>query len=287
MRFQGKSVIVTGAASGIGAATVRLFAAEGANVVIADISPAGEVVAQELRQKGHRAIFVKTDVSKADEVAHLIQETLREYGQLNILHNNAGVLVVGDVTTISEADWERCIEINLKSVYLVSKYAIPVMVQTGGGVIINTASTAGISGGGGYSVYSASKAGILLLTQCMALDFAAQNIRVNAVCPGPTATPMILLSSADQRTSSADQQASSTDQRASSTDQQASTAEQQAALERWSKELPIGRAGTPDDIAKAVAYLASDDAAFVTGTAFVIDGGRLLTGIGQRIAVDR
>jgi NAD(P)-dependent dehydrogenase (short-subunit alcohol dehydrogenase family) len=279
MRFQGKSVIVTGAASGIGAATVRLFAAEGANVVIADISPAGEVVAQELRQKGHRAIFVKTDVSKADEVAHLIQETLREYGQLNILHNNAGVLVVGDVTTISEADWERCIEINLKSVYLVSKYAIPVMVQTGGGVIINTASTAGISGGGGYSVYSASKAGILLLTQCMALDFAAQNIRVNAVCPGPTATPMILLSSADQRTSSADQQASSTDQ-------QASTAEQQAALERWSKELPIGRAGTPDDIAKAVAYLASDDAAFVTGTAFVIDGGRLLTGIGQRIAVD-
>ena len=206
MRFQGKSVIVTGAASGIGAATVRLFAAEGANVVIADISPDGEVVAQELRQKGHRAIFVKTDVSKADEVAHLIQETLREYGQLNILHNNAGVLVVGDVTTISEADWERCIEINLKSVYLVSKYAIPVMVQTGGGVIINTASTAGISGGGGYSVYSASKAGILLLTQCMALDFAAQNIRVNAVCPGPTATPMILLSSADQRTSSADQQ---------------------------------------------------------------------------------
>jgi NAD(P)-dependent dehydrogenase (short-subunit alcohol dehydrogenase family) len=259
MRFQGKSVIVTGGASGIGEAVVRLFAAEGANVVIADISPSGEAVAQELRQKGQQAIFVKTDVSKADEVAHLIQETLREYGQLNILHNNAGILVVGDVTTISEADWERCMDINLKSVYLVSKYAIPAMGQAGGGVIINTSSTAGISGGGGYSVYSASKAGILLLTQCMALDFAAQNIRVNAVCPGPTATPMILSPSTDQ----------------------------QAALERWSQELPIGRAGTPDDIAKAVAYLASDDAEFVTGTAFVIDGGRLLTGIGQRIAVDR
>ena len=259
MRFQGKSVIVTGAASGIGEATVRLFAAEGANVVIADISASGEAVAQELRQKGEQAIFVKTDVSKAGEVEQLIQETLREYGQLDILHNNAGVLVVGDVTTISESDWERCIDINLKSVYLVSKYAIPAMVEVGGGVIINTASTAGISGGGGYSVYSASKAGILLLTQCMALDFAAQNIRVNAVCPGPTATPMILSSSTDP----------------------------QAALERWSKELPIGRAGTPDDIAKAVAYLASDDAEFVTGTAFVIDGGRLLTGIGQRIAIDR
>ena len=259
MRFQGKSVIVTGAASGIGEATVRLFAAEGANVVIADISASGEAVAQELRQKGEQAIFVKTDVSKAGEVEQLIQETLREYGQLDILHNNAGVLVVGDVTTISESDWERCIDINLKSVYLVSKYAIPAMVEVGGGVIINTAFTAGISGGGGYSVYSASKAGILLLTQCMALDFAAQNIRVNAVCPGPTATPMILSSSTDP----------------------------QAALERWSKELPIGRAGTPDDIAKAVAYLASDDAEFVTGTAFVIDGGRLLTGIGQRIAIDR
>lgn len=259
MRFQGKSVIVTGAASGIGEATVRLFAAEGANVVLADVSSLGETVAQELRQKGERAIFVKTDVSQADEVERMVQETLHEYGQLNILHNNAGILVVGDVTTISEADWERCIDINLKSVYLVSKYAIPAMVQTGGGVIINTASTAGISGGGGYSVYSASKAGILLLTQCMALDFAAQNIRVNAVCPGPTATPMILSSSTDQ----------------------------QATLERWSKELPIGRAGTPDDMAKAIAYLASDDAAFVTGTAFVIDGGRLLTGIGQRIAIDR
>ena len=132
------------------------------------------------------------------------------------------------------------------------------MQQTGGGVIINTASTAGISGGGGYSVYGASKAAIILLTQCMALDFAQHNIRVNAVCPGPTVTPMILSSDADR----------------------------QNTLERWAGELPIGRAGQPEDTAKAVAYLASDDASFVTGSAFVVDGGRLLTGIGQRIAVD-
>ncbi|HCK13541.1 TPA: short-chain dehydrogenase [Candidatus Poribacteria bacterium] len=258
MRFQEKSVIVTGGASGIGAATVKLFIDEGARVIIADTDPDGQSLAEKLNQKGQRATFVQTDVSKSDQAKHLIEETLRHHGRLDILHNNAGVLVIGNVTTISEADWDRTININLKSVYLVSKYAIPAMQKAGSGVIINTSSTAGISGGGGYSVYSASKAGIILLTQCMALDFAEQNIRVNAVCPGPTATSMIL----------------------------ASTEDKQRTLNRWADELPIGRAGQPEDIAKAVAYLASEDAEFVTGTAFVVDGGRLLTGIGKRIAVD-
>lgn len=259
MRFQGKSIVVTGGASGIGEATTKQFAAEGANVVIADVNPDGQAVAQQISQETQRDIsFVQADVSKMEDADRLIQETLRQHGQLDILHNNAGILVVGDVTTISEADWDRCIDINLKSIYLVSRYAIPAMQQTGGGVIINTASTAGMSGGGGYSVYGASKAAIILLTQCMALDFAKHNIRVNAVCPGPTATPMIVSSDADQ----------------------------QSTLDRWAAELPIGRAGEPEDTAKAVAYLASDDASFVTGSAFVVDGGRLLTGIGQRIAVD-
>ncbi len=259
MRFQGKSVVVTGGASGIGKATANQFASDGASVVIADVNPDGQAVAQQISQETQQEVsFVQADVSKAEDANRLIQEVLHRHGQLDILHNNAGILVVGDVTTIPEADWDRCIDINLKSVYLVSKYAIPAMQQTGGGVIINTASTAGISGGGGYSVYGASKAAIILLTQCMALDFAEHNIRVNAVCPGPTATPMIVSSDADR----------------------------QSTLERWAQELPIGRAGEPIDTAKAVAYLASDDASFVTGSAFVVDGGRLLTGIGQRIAVD-
>lgn len=259
MRFQEKSVIVTGGASGIGKATATQLASEGANVVIADVAPDGEAVARQISQEtGNQVSFVQADVSKATDGDHLIQETLRQHGKLDILHNNAGILVVGDVTTIPESEWDRCIDINLKSVYLVSRYAIPAMQQTGGGVIINTASTAGISGGGGYSVYGASKAAIILLTQCMALDFAKHNIRVNAVCPGPTATPMILPSDTDP----------------------------QSTLERWAQELPIGRAGAPEDTAKAVAYLASDDASFVTGSAFVVDGGRLLTGIGQRIAVN-
>jgi NAD(P)-dependent dehydrogenase (short-subunit alcohol dehydrogenase family) len=259
MRFQGKSVIVTGGASGIGKATANQFASDGASVVIADVNPEGQAVAQQIGQETQKEVsFVQADVSKAEDANRLIQEVLHRHGQLDILHNNAGILVVGDVTTIPEADWDRCIDINLKSVYLVSRYAIPAMQQTNGGVIINTASTAGISGGGGYSVYGASKAAIILLTQCMALDFAKHNIRVNAVCPGPTATPMILSPDTDR----------------------------ESALERWAQELPIGRAGEPIDTAKAVAYLASDDASFVTGSAFVVDGGRLLTGIGQRIAVD-
>jgi NAD(P)-dependent dehydrogenase (short-subunit alcohol dehydrogenase family) len=177
---------------------------------------------------------------------------------LDILHNNAGVLVIGDVVSLAEADWDRCIDINLKSVFLVSKYAVPAMRRAGGGAIVNTASVAGKAGGRGYAVYGASKAGIIVLTQCMALDLAPDHIRVNAVCPGPTATRMVLGLTNDpdhERT-------------------------------RWSKELPAGRMGQPEDTAKVVAYLASDDAAFVTGAAWVVDGGRLLTGIGQS-TVDR
>jgi NAD(P)-dependent dehydrogenase (short-subunit alcohol dehydrogenase family) len=258
VRFKGKTAIVTGGASGIGEATARLFAAEGASVVIADVESSGAAVADQLRAEGREAAFVRTDVTSAREAENLIEETLRRYGQLDILHNNAGVLVIGDVVSLAEADWDRCMDINLKSVFLVSKYAVPAMRRAGGGAIVNTASVAGKAGGRGYAVYGASKAGIIVLTQCMALDLAPDHIRVNAVCPGPTATRMVLGLTNDpdhERT-------------------------------RWSKELPAGRMGQPEDTAKVVAYLASDDAAFVTGAAWVVDGGRLLTGIGQS-TVDR
>jgi meso-butanediol dehydrogenase / (S,S)-butanediol dehydrogenase / diacetyl reductase len=253
VRFAGKSVIVTGGASGIGEAAARRFAAEGARVMIADLDPTGEAIAQDLRGQGYEAAYIRADAADARDAETLVGETVRRYGRLDVLHNNAGVLVIGDVTTLSEADWDRCIDINLKSVFLVSRHAVPAMRRTGGGAIVNTASVAGKAGGRGYSVYCASKAGILLLTQCMALDFAADRIRVNAVCPGPTATHMVLgLTDAPDR------------ERA-----------------RWANELPAGRIGEPEDTAKVVAYLASDDAAFVTGAAWVVDGGRLLTGIGQ------
>jgi NAD(P)-dependent dehydrogenase (short-subunit alcohol dehydrogenase family) len=257
MRLKDKVAIITGAASGIGAATAKLFAKEGAKVAIVDSKATGAETLSEIKAAGGEAIFLQADVTQAALVHQMVEKTVATYGRLDILHNNAGIFVVGDVLSLEEADFHRCINTNLKSVYLASKYAIPHLIKGGGGVIINTASTAGLTGGRGYSIYSASKAGIILLTQCMALDFASANIRVNSVCPGPTDTPMIM------------------------PDEPAKHAAQ---LRRWSEELPIGRAGRPEDIAQAVLYLASDDAAFVTGTALVVDGGRLLVGIGSRSA---
>lgn len=253
MRFDGRTAIVTGGASGIGAATARLFASEGAQVVVADVDPAGERVAQALREEGCQAVFVRTDVAKAGDAERLVREVLRQFGRLDILLNSAGVLVIADVASLAEADWDRCIDINLKGTFLVSKHAVPAMAASGGGAIVNLSSVAGKAGGRGYSAYCASKAGVIMLTQCMALDLAERKIRVNAVCPGPTATPMVLGLASDPAREH----------------------------ERWAKELPAGRLGEPEDTARVVAYLASDDAAFVTGAAWVVDGGRLLTGLGR------
>jgi meso-butanediol dehydrogenase/(S,S)-butanediol dehydrogenase/diacetyl reductase len=252
MRFDGKSAIVTGGASGIGRATARLLASEGASVVVADVDPAGEAVADELRQQGCEALFVRTDVRDARDAEQLAREAARRHGRLDVLVNAAGVLVIGDVESLPEADWDRCLDINLKGCFLVCKHAVPAMAA-GGGAIVNLASVAGKGGARGYSAYAASKAGVLLLTQCMALDLAERKIRVNAVCPGPTATPMVL----------------------------GLTNDPAGARERWAKELPAGRLGEPEDAASVVAYLASDEASFVTGAAWVVDGGRMLTGLGR------
>jgi len=257
MRLKDKVAIITGAASGIGAATAKLFAKEGAKVAVVDLKATGADILGDIIAAGGEAIFLQADVTQAASVQQMVEKTVATYGRLDILHNNAGIFVVGDVLSLEEADFQRCINTNLKSVYLASKYTIPHLIKGGSGVIINTASTAGLAGGRGYAVYGASKAGIILMTQCMALDFASVNIRVNCVCPGPTDTPMIMPDEPDKHT---------------------------AQLRRWAEELPIGRAGRPEDIAQAVLYLASDNAAFVTGTTLVVDGGRLLVGIGNRAA---
>jgi NAD(P)-dependent dehydrogenase (short-subunit alcohol dehydrogenase family) len=253
MRFEGKTAIVTGGASGIGAAIARLLASEGARVVVADIAPAGEAVADELRGQGLDAIFVHADVREAGDAEALVRATLDRHGRLDVLHNAAGVLVIGDVVSLPEADWDRCIDTNLKGTFLVSKHAVPAIAASGGGAIVNVASVAGKGGARGYTAYGASKAGVLLLTQCMALDLAERKIRVNAVCPGPTATPMVL----------------------------GLTNDPAGARARWAEELPAGRLGEPEDTARVAAYLASDEASFVTGAAWVVDGGRLLTGLGR------
>lgn len=249
MKLDGKVALVTGAASGIGAACAEAFAREGVSVVIADVNAAcGEQFAARVRQAGHEALFVIADVSRAADVDRLVQQAVAHFGRINILVNNAGTWAPGTVVTLDEAEWDRVINTNLKSVFLVSKRVIPVMIQQGGGVIINVASVAGLVGATDASAYIASKGGVVNLTRGMALDFAAHKIRVNALCPGMTDTPMgdkvvnYYKPGADLKASKA----------------------------KWQ---PLEHIGSPADMAAMAVFLASDDAAFVTGGMFVVDGG--------------
>lgn len=260
MNLKDKVAIITGGGSGIGAATAQLFAKEGARVVVVDVKDTGAKISKNIKASSGEALFIKADVAEAKSIQRMVQKTIDHYGKIDILHNHAGILIVGDVMSLEESDWDRSINTNLKSVYLVSKYVIPHFVKHGGGVIINTASSAGLCPGRGYSAYSTSKAAIIMLTKCMALDFASLNIRVNCICPGPTDTPLFMPKD---------------------------LLEHKKQKIKWGQELPIGRMGNPEDIAKAVLFLASDESSFATGTALVVDGGRSLVGIGSRIAGGR
>lgn len=244
MRLKDKVAVITGAGVGIGREAALLFSREGAKVVVADIAPeTGEETAQLIKQRGGEAIFVRADVSKASDAERLVSETIARYGRLDILYNNAGVLgKVASVGDATEEDWDRVISINLKGVFLCSKYAVGEMVQGGGGVIINSASTMGLVGLPGNTAYSASKGGVIQFTKTMALEYAASHIRVNCICAGWIDTPMN--ANLDER------------------------------VLKWTvRETPIGRLGKPEEVAQAALYLASDESSFVTGTALVIDGG--------------
>ena len=243
MRLKGKVAIITGAGSGIGAATAIIFAKEGAKVVVADVNEQGgkDIVAKIKKAKGE-AFFLRCDVSREADAKNLINETIRKYKRLDILFNNAGIVKWGAAAEAKEQDWDKVIDVNLKGVFLCSKYAIPVM--KGGGSIINTASIAGLVAFGGIAAYCASKGGIVMLTKSMALDYAAKKIRVNAICPGVIETAMTK-----------------------------SILEDKKMKENMLKSTPIGRIGKPEDIGYAALYLASDESTFVTGTALVVDGG--------------
>ena len=249
-RLMGKACLVTGAASGIGRMTALRFAEEGARVVVADIrAEAAEATAREL---GGEAIGVDLDVTSADSVATCLERTSAALGALDVVVNNAGVTIVGAVHELAESDWDRELATNLKSVYLVSKAAWPLLLERGG-AIVNTASIAGLWAIPSDAAYCASKAGVIMLTKCMALDGAKAGIRVNCVCPGFTETPMIEGYFADQP--------------------------DPELARRFATQLhPLGRLGRPRDIADAMMYLASDEAAWVTGSALVVDGG-LTSGI--------
>lgn len=248
MRLEGKVGLITGASSGIGRATAILFAKEGARVVVADISNTGEEVIRTIKNNGGEAAFIPADVRKASDVQKMIDGTVKQYGRLDILYNNAGICLRAPVTEMEEDLWDQTMDVNLKGVFLGCKCAIPVMKEQGGGVIINTASTFANVGVPMVSAYVASKGGIAAFTRAVALEVAPYKIRVNCVCPGTILTPLTERS-------------------------WASTKKPDEVRESRLKLHPIGRLGKPEDVAQAVLYLASDESSFVTGASLFVDGG--------------
>jgi len=239
-RFAGKVGVITGAASGIGAATARRLAAEGARLVLSDIDEdAGREVARQLE-----AHFVRADVADPAQVEALMQAAVDRYGALHVVHNNAGIGAFGTAPDLDVALWKRVIEVDLHSVFYGCKFAIPHLRRAGGGAIVNTASISGLQGDYGLLPYNAAKGGVVNLTRTVAIDHARESIRVNCVCPGPIETPLL-----------------------------APVLAVPAAREQYRDRVPMGRVGRPEEVAAAVAFLASDDATYITGIALVIDGG--------------
>jgi len=247
VRFKDKSVIVTGAASGIGLATARRFAAEGANVAHVDIRDARREK-DTMREGRGKAIFIRTDVSRSAAVERMVRETTAAFGRIDVLVNNAGIVLAKKITETSESEWDRLMSINLKSVFLCSKAVIPRMQRAGGGVIVNVASELGLVGGADIAAYCASKGGIVQLTKAMAIDHACDNLRVNCVCPGPVATP--LLDSIIRQSS-----------------------DPVAERRHMEESALLKRIGQPEQIASVIAFLASDDASHMTGAIVAVDGG--------------
>lgn len=246
-----KVAVITGGASGIGRAAALLFARKGAAVAIADLNQStGQAVVKEISDFGGRAIFETADVTRDEECKRVVDRTVAEFGAIQVLFNNAGIIRRATVVDLSEEDWDRVMAVNVKSMFLMSRHVIPVMARAGAGSIINMASGWGLSGGARAAVYCASKGAVVLLTKAMAVDHGPQNIRVNCICPGDTDTGM-LRSEAQQLGEITDRFLADAARR------------------------PLGRIAHPDEIAQAALYLASDVSSFVTGTALVVDGGSL------------
>ncbi len=248
MRLKDKVALITGAGSGIGRESALLFAREGARVVVVDVDDeAGQETVRLIRENGGEATFVHADVSRAEDVRNMIAQAESTYGRLDILFNNAGIFHPkdGSVLETEEEVWDRVIDVNLKGVFLGCKYGIPALLRAGGGVIINTASFVALMGAAVSQIaYTASKGGVLALTREIAVEFARQNIRANALCPGPVETPLLaeLLSDPARR-------------------------------QRRLVHIPMGRFARAEEIAHAALFLASDESSYVNGAAFIVDGG--------------
>jgi NAD(P)-dependent dehydrogenase (short-subunit alcohol dehydrogenase family) len=251
MRLENKVALITGGTSGIGEATAVLFAQEGAKVTFTGRDEKrGNAVVEKIVNEGSRAIFIRSDVRKAAECRHAVEETLRVFEGLDILFNNAGVFYPHTILDCSEEEWDLQMDVNLKGTFLMCKAALPHMIEQRCGVIVNNSSGWGIAGGDAAVAYCASKGGVVLLTKAMAIDHGRQGIRVNCICPGDVDTPML---PEDARMRGL----------------------------QWEDYLagcanrPMGRIGTTGEIAKAALFLASDDSSFMTGATLVVDGGGL------------
>jgi NAD(P)-dependent dehydrogenase (short-subunit alcohol dehydrogenase family) len=250
-RVQDKVAAVTGGASGIGRASARMLADEGAAVVLGDVDDAGADVAAGIEERGGRSAFVRTDVSSWADVERLIGTAVDRFGRLDVMVNNAGVAISGAAGEMSEEDWNRVIDVNLTGVWRGMRLAIPEMLKTGGGSIVNTSSVQSLVGFNGWSGYAASKGGINALTQQAAVEYAPQGIRVNAIIPGTILTGMnegVLAEHPDP----------------------------DGLMAEWTRMHPIGRIGQPEEVATAVVYLASDESSFVTGMLLRVDGGMVV-----------
>lgn len=256
-RLQGRVALITGGTSGIGEATARLFSQEGARVAITGRRAAlGRAVVAQIEAEGGEAIYIEADHTRAEDCQRAVEAVLATWGRVDILCNNAGVVPAGTAESTSEEVWSYTLALNVTAVWRMSKLVLPLMRAQGGGVIVNTASDWGVVAGRDAVAYCTSKGAVVQMTRAMALDHARENIRINAVCPGDTFVQRWVTDGYFEGAGGQDLE---------------------AALQESGQALPMGRVGQPEEIARTILFLASDDSSFVTGSALLVDGGNTAT----------